>query len=165
MDDEDNEIYEIVFWRHPFTWMWYVNNPPVNSLCRPLDTHDGHRYWLLVDGERDTLTKLTVYRRGGRVAHVSLFYDEGVLEIGNIYIGSQHRRKGLGSALLNVIKDIARKRGAAVIEGILVERDVAPYPKLPQWYEKHGFVVRPIDHIPKGKPLDTLATIRYEMKR
>lgn len=51
------------------------------------------------------------------------------------------RKQGFGSQLLTTVIAYAKSKGLKRIEGRMVEKDLAPYPKLPQWYKKHGFKV------------------------
>jgi GNAT superfamily N-acetyltransferase len=51
------------------------------------------------------------------------------------------RNQGIGSQLLATIIAYAKSKRLKRIEGQMVEKDLEPNPKLPQWYENRGFSV------------------------
>lgn len=56
-----------------------------------------------------------------------------------------YRSRGLGSALLQCLIDHARAKGAQYLYGDVFRQDVENTPNLLQWYQKHGFDIRPLD--------------------
>ena len=63
------------------------------------------------------------------------------------------RGAGLGSALLAAIICQAEAAGIARIEGCITSEDLRQFPKLTDWYEKHGFLVRSNLSPPSGASL------------
>ena len=51
-----------------------------------------------------------------------------------------YRGRGLGSALLAMVIDHARKSECRTITGIVAARDLATNPRLVEWYRRHGFI-------------------------
>lgn len=54
-----------------------------------------------------------------------------------------YRFRGLGSALLKFVDELARQRHAKRIIGKIVSKDYNPWPELPNWYARHSFTVTP----------------------
>lgn len=70
-------------------------------------------------------------------------FEEGVLGLADVRIEAPHRRRGMGSALLRHIIELAREHGLQRIRGFVVERDLNEMPNLPDWYARLGFTVTP----------------------
>jgi hypothetical protein len=71
-----------------------------------------------------------------------------------------YRRQGLGSALLSHLIDYARSQGFQSLWGEVFRPDVENTPGLLQWYQKHGFEVRPTTH--EEKP-DLIALLHMRL--
>jgi hypothetical protein len=69
---------------------------------------------------------------------------------------ADYRRRGIGSALLNLVIARARRHGISRIEGMVVEQGLAENPALLEWYQRSGFVVER-DHEPKGLRVATVS--------
>lgn len=54
--------------------------------------------------------------------------------------GINYRERGLGSALLEYVKQYARDHGVEEITGFIASQDT-PHKILIEWYQKHGFEV------------------------
>ncbi|MDP3072290.1 MAG: GNAT family N-acetyltransferase [Opitutaceae bacterium] len=54
-----------------------------------------------------------------------------------------YRRRGLGSRLLPLIVEHARKSGARRITGMISSEDLAEFPALVSWYGRFGFTFAP----------------------
>lgn len=54
-----------------------------------------------------------------------------------------YERRGLGSALLEAVIELARSKGLQKIKGFIVAGDYWKNPNLPSWYESYGFTVEP----------------------
>ncbi|ASJ09679.1 acetyltransferase [Thermococcus siculi] len=77
--------------------------------------------------------------------------SEKALEILWMAIKREHRRKGIGSALLKFVEELARERGLEVIV-VKTSGDLSyrPYDETRRFYEKNGFVrVALIDPYPE----------------
>ncbi|MEI6778685.1 MAG: GNAT family N-acetyltransferase [Chloroflexales bacterium] len=70
-------------------------------------------------------------------------FEEGVLDLADVHIEPPYRRRGMGSALLHYIIELARAHGLQHIRGFVVERDLNEIPNLLDWYARLGFIVTP----------------------
>lgn len=67
-----------------------------------------------------------------------------------------YRRRGLGTALLDLIAALAKAEGFTRLEGWISDVDYTPNPKLPDWYRARGFSVT----MAKGAIARQVATIQ-----
>jgi GNAT superfamily N-acetyltransferase len=81
--------------------------------------------------------------RGRRVGHITLDWDLPRVKLADIRVEPTYRRRGLGTAALRVVIDLAQHKGATEITAFIVWRDAARMPDLPAWYARRGFRVTP----------------------
>jgi GNAT superfamily N-acetyltransferase len=86
--------------------------------------------------------------RGRRVGHVTLEWDPPRLKLADIKVEPAYRCRGLGTAAMQVVIALARKKGASEITAFIVRKDLARLPHLPDWYAKRGFRVTPAESDP-----------------
>lgn len=72
-----------------------------------------------------------------------------------------YRSRGLGSALLRCLIDHAHAKGAQYLYGDVFRQDVENNPNLLQWYQKHGFEIKPLES--DEKP-DVVAIVHLSFK-
>ena len=125
----------------------------------------GRRYTFSIV-EAHPLLLIQIHQRQILVGEVKcLGHPAGVLEIKDIAIANEvspppplwvqrlklpwrpqpinYRGQGLGSALLSYLIEHARTQGFASLWGEVFRPDVENTPKLLDWYQKHGFEIRP----------------------
>ncbi len=78
-----------------------------------------------------------------RVGHLTLEWNLPQLRLATIRVEPDYRCRGLGTAALQVVVALARKKRAAEITAFIVRKDLDCMPQLPDWYAKRGFRVTP----------------------
>lgn len=71
----------------------------------------------------------------------SYLETERHINLGNIHVQPNHRRKGIGSAMLAELDNQARLSGAEKISGTVNDSDEKETPGLLEFYRKNGFTV------------------------
>jgi hypothetical protein len=95
-----------------------------------------------LDGDHVTLCDLNVFDKGFRPR-------DGYRERVRRFLLSQpkpehianFRGRGLGTILLQLLAERGKRAGFLYIQGKMVDRDIARYPHLPDWYKCRGFEV------------------------
>jgi len=64
------------------------------------------------------------------------------LQVCDLRIDENHRRRGLGTAMLRLLLDTADAAGVGVIWGEVTADDIQNWPGLLAWYERFGFTVQ-----------------------
>jgi len=77
--------------------------------------------------------------------------------------GKNYRRRGLGTELLKIVIEKARKKDVAYIRGYITNQGIADNPKLLEWYRKHGFTVTPVAS-PGPEMTDKVAWIQMDLR-
>jgi GNAT superfamily N-acetyltransferase len=72
--------------------------------------------WCLRQAERGQLVRLVAEVGGEAVANVQLTLRGEVAEIGSLVVAEGYRGRGIGTALIAALTDVARERGAQVLE-------------------------------------------------
>ena len=83
-------------------------------------SHLSHSRWVAIDDQDQVLGWAALSPVSSRCAY------EGVAELG-IYIGEGHRGKGIGSALMQAIKDSAQSHGLWTIQSSIFRENEASY--------------------------------------
>lgn len=88
-------------------------------------------------------------------ASLSSTRESGWLELGllrpgapaeliEVRVNAPYRECGLGTTLVRIAIDLARRSGASRLHGHVAKIDVDNQPFLPAWYERLGFTVTPV---------------------
>ncbi len=92
--------------------------------------------WCLAQSDKGRVVRLVVELEGEAIASGQLAIRHSEGEIGSLEVAREHRRKGIGDALLNALMQEASARGLCVVE-IMADAGVV---WLRSWYERRGFV-------------------------
>ena len=86
--------------------------------------------------------QLTIRAERGCVGYVNLSWlNPPVMELRDIKLEPPYRNRGIGTALLRVIDEIARGNQLTSIEGSVMQSDARETRYLLDWYERNGFSV------------------------
>jgi ribosomal protein S18 acetylase RimI-like enzyme len=112
--------------------------PSLSHTCyldRPIEQVQAHLRWLLSEQVKGRLVCLVaqVDERAVASGHLALLRAKG--EIGSIYVAPNHRRQGIGTALVQALIEQAQLRP---VETLVITANVnAPW--IRAWYERLGF--------------------------
>lgn len=82
---------------------------------------------------------------GCRIGYVWCERRRDRLQICDLRIDEEQRRRGIGTALLRRLIDDADTAGVREIWGEVTSKDIEDWPGLLPWYKRHDFVVRDPD--------------------
>lgn len=112
---------------------------------KPPDLYDnlGYPYWLIPINSDEEFIEWWVNNGRDCIGQVKLICkQDGTLFLGDLVINKiSLRNRGLGSQLLNRVKQFAQDSGKTAIIGYIGIIDYQENKSLPDWYRHHGFVV------------------------
>ena len=109
--------------------------------AKAITDQQGYKYWIVWDDDAKT-PRVYLYHYGRVIGQVSLIWADSELHLADVNIlNSQHRGKGIGSALLQEVIVYARKQNARIISGWVAAHDAEENPNLFDWYRRRGFQV------------------------
>ena len=89
---------------------------------------------------------ICVDRCGRNAGYVRLVWQPTDLHVADLCIREGLRGRGLGTALLRAVRELARARRIQTLLGSVVHRDLAERPGLLDWYRRQAFHVTGVDH-------------------
>lgn len=116
------------------------NTSPVPD-ARFITDKRGRRYWIVWDDDEET-PRLYIWHYGRVIGQVKLLWNHRELHLADINIFKPgHRRRGIGSAVLQEVIGYAARQGAQIISGWIADHDAQANPNLLEWYRQYGFQV------------------------
>jgi GNAT superfamily N-acetyltransferase len=131
---------------------------------KTIEDRKGRRYEV-VEHELSGGTRFVVQSNGRLIAYANLRFEaDNILYLADLRISdrvilpamftfifwsfppakyrtSNFQRRGIGSAMVEIIKGYAKGHGFRHIKGKVTPDDFAATPQLPDWYRRRGFVV------------------------
>lgn len=144
---------------------------PVEPLTPPSGTithqaSDGEVFWFHHRMAGDLLPiQIDVVTPEDSVGYARIgCFEEGVLDLADVRLEPSHRRRGMGSALVCHVIDLAREHAFQRICGFVVERDLNEMPYLPDWYARLGFTITPATDEDRARPHQGDAVALLDLK-
>lgn len=91
-------------------------------------------------------------------------FEDGVLTLADIRLEPSHRCRGMGSALVRHVIDLAREHRLQRVYGFVVERDYQAMPHLLHWYARLGFTITPATDEDRAQPHQGDAVALLDLK-
>lgn len=117
----------------------------LNGHSKSPDLYDnlGYPYWLIAVNSDEEFIEWWVNNGRDHIASVQVqCNDDNTLTLNDLVIHEESLRGyGLGSQLLNHVKQYAQESGKSAIVGYIGIIDHQENESLPDWYQHHGFVV------------------------
>jgi len=115
---------------------------------------DGTVFWFVHGMAGDALPiQITVMTPEDSAGYARMgCFEEGVLTLADVRLDPSYRGRGMGSALLRHIIDLAREHSLHRIYGVVVEHDYQAMPYLLDWYARHGFTVTSATNEDRAQP-------------
>ncbi len=129
-----------------------VDAPDLQRNCFPeqsLIEVEHYLAWCLAQADKGSTVRLVSEVGGEVVANGQLSIRHRVGEIGSLIVAPAHRRRGLGSALLDALLAKAAQRGLTAVE---IMADTGE-PWVRAWYERRGFLFVEERTLPRGERL------------
>lgn len=136
----------------------------------------GNEYFVEYDDQVNALEALVIWKQLAVGRMQCVVQEDNVLFLGNIEIFERplghyplwlywrrrtaFRRRGLGSAMLEFVVGFGKAKGADAIWGFINKEDLQKTPYLLDWYQRHGFSVRPNTNPSSG----AIATIYRQLR-
>ena len=116
------------------------NSPPAPDTKAVMDKR-GRKYWIVWDDDAEA-PRVYLWCYGRVIGQAKLLWIYPDLQLGDINIFSpEHRRRGIGSALLQEVIAYARRKNAQTISGWIADHDAETNPNLFDWYRRYGFQI------------------------
>lgn len=127
-------------WFRSFQIRWLLQ---MHSKLPDLYDSFGYPYWLVPVNSDEEFIEWWVNNGRDCIGHVKLICkQDGTLFLGDLVIHKKAlRNRGLGSKLLNRVKQHAQESGKTAITGYIRILDYQENNNLPDWYRHHGFTV------------------------
>jgi GNAT superfamily N-acetyltransferase len=109
---------------------------------RIIRSKGGREFWITIDSEDDAFV-IYIYCADGCAGSLKVIWRNKKVELADILIEAAYRNQGLGTALLQELIALARRKEIQCIHGFVVQKDYDENPHLLKWYQKQGFSVLP----------------------
>jgi GNAT superfamily N-acetyltransferase len=111
----------------------------------PIYDKNGRRYWAGYDQDEgyDFPWSFSVGRYNQIVGLINIGWDENSkdIDLGDVFIVTKYRNRGIGTAFLQWFIQILRNQGAKCITGFVHPEDWEKLSSLVDWYKRNGFTV------------------------
>jgi GNAT superfamily N-acetyltransferase len=127
-----------------------------------IEDRTGEQY-LVVEDQLTGGARFTVHHKNTRAAYANVRFEGEILFIADLHVfdrairpamftliwrfppvrvrTSNYRGRGIGSAIIEFLKDYAKTNGFRRIEGKVKQIDLDTNAQLPDWYRRRGFIV------------------------